>query len=70
MSIKLLNHTEFFSSVPQSPGKDDYEHRLFLTTNEHNQQKTLNILAKNPLSGNTLMGVSGFFILNAAAIMV
>lgn len=58
----LLDH------IPPCPGKDDWSHRVFLTTNEDGQERTLSILEKTPLHGDTMIGVSGFFILNAAAI--
>ncbi len=47
---------------------DDYAHRLFLTTNEEDKSKTLNTLANVPVQGDTFVGVSGFFSLNAAAV--
>ncbi len=48
-------------------GKDEWDYRLFLTTNEKGQEATLDRLSKEPRSGNTIMGVSGFFVFNAAA---
>lgn len=42
--------------------------RVFLTTNESLQTKTLGILKRQPVNGNTLIGVSGFFTLNIASV--
>jgi len=42
-----------------------YECGLFLTTNESNQRETLEKLSRQQVVGNTAIGVSGFFILNA-----
>ncbi len=55
------------SSSFSSPIYDDYAHRVFLNTNELDQEKTLLKLATIPVSGDTFVGVSGFFSLNAVA---
>lgn len=45
-------------------------HALFFITNEHGQEATLNKLKKLPIeeNRNTLLGVSGFYLLNVAAV--
>jgi hypothetical protein len=47
---------------------DNFEHRLFLTTNERGDQATFEKLAKESVEGNTLIAVSGFFGLDLASI--
>lgn len=57
-----------FSSIPQcNTSYDDYNHRLFLTSNERGFDQTLEKYAQAEATGNTLIGVSGFFILDLAA---
>ena len=64
----LSSFNSCLDPVAPCVGRNDYAHRVFLTTNESMQTKTLSTLAKHPLTGNTMVGVSGFFTLNAAAI--
>ena len=56
------------NNIPSSQTVDDWNHRVFLATNETMQEKTLQILGKKELNGNAMLGVSGFFLLNAAAV--
>lgn len=42
--------------------------KIYLTTNERNQEKTLALAKSEPLVGNTLLAVSGFFGLNVASV--
>jgi hypothetical protein len=63
-----INLPSLFSSVPPCASYNDANHTVFLTTNEEGQEKTLNTLARHPVNGNTMIGVSGFFTLNAASV--
>lgn len=56
-----------FSAIPLCEGKEGWRYRIFLTTNEDCQEAVLERLASEPLVGNTAIGVSSFFILNAVA---
>ena len=56
------------STVPLCSEYDKYNDGLFLTTNESNQNETLDKLRRICMNGNTAIGVSGCFILNAVAI--
>lgn len=58
---------QVFSGLSECKGVQDYGHRLFLTTNEEGQDSTLEKLSRHELNGDTIVGVSGFFILNAAS---
>jgi len=55
-------------AIPSSPGKDDYDHSVRLETNELEQEKTYELLAKEPIQGNAVIGVAGFFLLNVVAL--
>jgi hypothetical protein len=67
-SLTSSSFNQCLNSIQPCEGVDDIAHRVFLTAHEGKQEKTLNTLAKQPLVGNTMIGVSGFFILNAAAV--
>ena len=54
------------NSIPPCIGVDDWNHRPFITTNEEGAEQMLDILSGLPLNGNAMLGVSGFFLLNAA----
>lgn len=54
-------------TISPSSGINDRWHRVFLTTNEAKAKNTLDTLAATPIKGDAMIGVSGFFILNAAA---
>jgi len=62
-----LPFNQCLDPIPSCKGWDDGYHRLFLTTNEINQADSLFTLAKHKVTGNTIIGVSGFFTLNAAS---
>ncbi len=55
-----------FQNIPQCRGMDDWHHRLFLTTNEKHAV-ACEKLTRQPITGNTLIGTSGLFLLNIAA---
>lgn len=55
-------------AVPSCQGKDTWSHRVFVVSNENGTANTIDKLAKEKLSGNTIMGVSGFFALNVASV--
>jgi len=57
-----------FLNVPLSDQKTDYNQALFLVTNESNQQHLLGFLSQNTIVGDTAIGVSGLFTLNAVAV--
>lgn len=63
-------HTLFsaIAQLPSAAGKDDYEHAVHISTNEMDQANTLMQLRTAPVSGNTLLGVSGMFLLNVVAL--
>jgi len=63
----VLPFNRCLDHIPCCKGWDDYDHRPCLATNESMQSETLVDLAEEPLTGNTVIGVSGFFTLNAAA---
>jgi hypothetical protein len=54
-------------SVPVCGDDVDYNGAVFVTTNEVNQQETIGKLSRNAVVGDTAIGVSGLFILNAIA---
>lgn len=55
-------------SIPSCPGNDDYDHSVRIATNEQEQDKTLDFLAREPIRGNAVIGVSGFFLLNVVGL--
>lgn len=56
-----------FSHIPLCEGKDSWRYRVFLHSNEDCQEDTLKTLSEKVVTGNTAIGVSGFFLLNAVA---
>ncbi|MFT4553825.1 MAG: hypothetical protein ACI9S8_002467 [Chlamydiales bacterium] len=56
-----------FQSINECEGVSDNTHRLFLVTNEYEQSSTLEKLKWDKLNGDTIIGVSGFFTLNATS---
>lgn len=59
---------QVFSTIGECEGISDNAHRVFLVTNEYGQSSTLDKLKRHPTNGDTMIGVSGFFTLNAASI--
>ncbi|MBS3904271.1 MAG: hypothetical protein KGZ39_02970 [Simkania sp.] len=55
-------------SFPPCLGHDDWDHRVFVCSNETNQENTLTSLARKAIVGNTIAGVSGFCLLNMTAV--
>lgn len=60
--------SEVFYDHEKCEGISDHAHRVFLVTNESGQTETLGKMRRHPMNGNTMVGVSGFFVLNAAAV--
>lgn len=60
--------TEIFKKCKKCVALDDFPHRVFIVTNEQGQKETLEKLERHKTNGNTIIGVSGFFTLNAASI--
>ncbi|MES2122631.1 MAG: hypothetical protein V4492_07640 [Chlamydiota bacterium] len=56
-----------FSDIQLCEGKDSWKYRVFLHSNEDCQEETLQMLSEKPVAGNTAVGVSGFFLLDAVA---
>jgi hypothetical protein len=54
-----------FKNLPECPPNDE---TLFLTTTEENLARILGIMGREPLVGDVMMGVSGFYTLNVAAV--
>jgi hypothetical protein len=55
---------EAFDAVPECPAEHE---SIYLGTNEDKQAKTIAIMRREKLVGNTILAVSGFFGLNLAA---
>ncbi len=47
---------------------DDWNHRVYISSNEKGQRQTLSTMAKERIVGDTMMGVSTFFTLDMAAV--
>lgn len=67
MSSLSVSIPGVFDGVRECSLVSNYEHRLFLTTNEADQDVSLEKLARHETVGDTIMGVSCFFTLNIAS---
>lgn len=63
-----LHFSQLQTVIPKCAGVNDFRHRVFLVTNELANEETIDILARQKIAGNAIMGVSGFFTLNLASV--
>lgn len=62
----MINLSQILTSIPDSPGFDDWQHRPMVVTNENYDQAFEEIKAK-PVVGNLMIAVSGLYCLSLYA---